>query len=59
VALKGPVRPSEEITRTGLIVSRICLEFDAVIQCLFLDEQRLWEARSPLLDNISQEAIEV
>jgi predicted nucleotidyltransferase len=59
VVLKGPLRPSEEITRTGGIVSRICLEFDAVIQCLFMDEQRFREERSPLLHNISREAIEV
>ena len=59
VVLKGPVRPSEEITRTGGPVSRICLESDAVIQCLFMDEQRFREARGPLLHNISREAIEV
>jgi len=59
VVLKGPVRPSEEITRTGEFVARICLEFDAVIQCLFMDEERFLEARSPLLHNISREAVEV
>jgi len=59
VVLKGPVRPSEEITRTGEIISRVCLENDMVIQCLFMEEQRFREARSPLLESISREAIEV
>jgi len=30
-----------------------------VIQCLFMEEQRFREARSPLLESISREAIEV
>lgn len=59
VVLNGPVRPSQEITRTGGIVSRICLEFDAVIHCLFMDKQRFSNSRSPLLDNIAREASEV
>ena len=59
VVLKGRVRPSEEITRTGRIVSGICLEFDTVIQCLFMEEERFHDASGPLLRNISREAIEV
>lgn len=59
VVLKGPVRPSEEITRTGEAVSRICLESDTVIQCLFMDEQRFVAGKSPLLDNVARDAIEV
>ena len=59
VVLKGRVRPSEEITRTGGIVSGVCLEYDAVIQCLFMEEERFWGSGSPLLRNVSREAIEV
>ena len=59
VVLKGRVRPSEEITRTGGIVSEVCLNHDAVIQCLFMDEERFRSMGSPLLRNISREAIEV
>jgi predicted nucleotidyltransferase len=59
VVLKGRVRPSEEITRTGGIVSGVCLEYDAVIQCLFMDEERFRGSGSPLLRNVSREAIEV
>jgi hypothetical protein len=59
VVLRGPVRPSQEITRAGEIVSDICLEFDAVIQCLFMDEQRFQQRGTPLLRNIADEAVEV
>ena len=59
VVLKGPVRPSQEISRTGGIVSEVCLEYDAVIQCLFMEEERFREAGSPLLRNIYREAIEL
>ena len=59
VVLKGRVRPSEEITRTGGIVCGVCLEYDAVIQCLFIDEERFRGSSSPLLRNVSREAIEV
>ena len=59
VVLKGRVRPSEEITRTGGIVSGVSLEYDAVIQCLFMDEERFRGSGSPLLRNVSREAIEV
>jgi predicted nucleotidyltransferase len=59
VVLKGRVRPSEEITRTGGIVCGVCLEYDAVIQCLFMDEERFCGSGSPLLRNVFREAIEV
>jgi predicted nucleotidyltransferase len=59
VVLKGRVRPSEEITRTGEIVCSVCLEYDAVIHCVFMDEERFRRSSSPLLRNVSREAIEV
>jgi len=59
VVLEGPFRPSEEITRTGGILSSLCLEFDAVIQCLFMDAERYRLGRSPLLHNVFREAVEV
>ena len=59
VVLKGRVRPSEEITLTGAVVSGVCLEYDAVIQCLFMDEECFWSMGSPLLRNVAREAIEV
>ena len=40
VVLEGPVRPSEQIPRAGAIVSAVCLAFDEVIQCLFMEERR-------------------
>lgn len=59
VVLKAPVRPSQEIRRTGGIVSDVCLEYDAVIQCLFMEEECFRDAGSPLLRNINREAIEL
>jgi len=59
VVLKGPVRPSQEVRRTGGIVSSLSLEFDTDIQCLFMDEDHFRQGGEPLLDDVSREGIEV
>ena len=59
VVLRGAVQPSDEITRSGGIVSAICLEHDVVIQCLFMEEERFRRSGSPLLRNVSRESIEI
>ena len=48
VVLKGRVRPGEEITRTGGIVTGVCLEYDVVVQCLFMDEARFLGGGFPI-----------
>lgn len=59
VILQAPVRPSLEIRRTGGIVSSLSLQFDTVIQCLFMDEDGFQRHEEPLLDNVRKEGIEV
>ena len=59
VVLKGPVHPGQEIERTGEFVSGLSLEYDAVIQCLFLDEEQYAGAESPLVENVAKEGVEI
>jgi len=59
VVLKGPVRPSQEVRRTGGIVSGLSLEFDTDIQCFFMDEEHFRHGEEPLLDDVAREGVEV
>jgi predicted nucleotidyltransferase len=57
VVLRGTVHPGREIDRTGDIVSRLSLEHDVVISCVFIDEYRFAHRNGPLLRNIRREGI--
>ena len=57
VVLKGAVSPCEEIARTSEIVAELSLQFDEVIGCLFMDEERFLHRQGPLLRNIRREGI--
>ena len=57
VVLKGPVQPGAEIARTGAIVADLSLQADAVISCLFMDEERYQHRAGPLLRNIRREGV--
>jgi predicted nucleotidyltransferase len=59
VVLKGPVQPAAEIARTGEIVAELSLQFNAVISCLFMDEDRYLNRAGPLLRNIRREGVSV
>jgi predicted nucleotidyltransferase len=59
VVLKGRVSPGDEIARTGDIVAELSLQFDQVICCLFMDEERFETRNGPLLRNIRREGIPV
>ena len=59
VVLKGPVRHSQEVRRTGGIVSALCLDSELDVQCLFMDEEQVRQHWMPLLRNISREGVEV
>jgi predicted nucleotidyltransferase len=59
VVLKGPVRPYDEIEKTGEIVSRISLKYDCVISCVFMDAERFATRNGPLLRNIRREGVSV
>ncbi|MDQ7827176.1 MAG: nucleotidyltransferase domain-containing protein [Candidatus Eremiobacteraeota bacterium] len=57
VVLDGTVSPSEEVTRTGEIVSRLSLLSEHVISCVFMDRDRFHHRNGPLLRNIRKEGI--
>jgi len=59
VVLKGPVRPGQEIERTGDIVAELSLEFDTVIECLFVDEARFASLASAAIENAAREGIPI
>lgn len=55
VVLKGSVSPCDEIERTSEIVEDLCLRFNAVICCVFMDEDRYVHRNGPLLRNVRRE----
>lgn len=57
VVLLGKVNLGEEIQRTGDIVTGLSLKNDAVISCVFMDENRYLHRNGPLLRNIRKEGI--
>ena len=59
VVLTGPVRPMEEIERTGETVANISLEFNEVISCVFVDQSDFASRNTPLLRNVRKEGVPV
>ena len=59
VVLKGPVDSGLEIARTGEIVAELSLRFNAVVCCVFMEENRYASRNGPLLRNIRKEGIPV
>ena len=59
VVLEGPVRPGEEIARTGEITAGISLENDIVISCTFISADRFEHEESPLMINVRREGVPV
>ncbi|MFN3982037.1 MAG: nucleotidyltransferase domain-containing protein [Caldilinea sp.] len=59
VILRGPVQSSVEIARTGKIVADLSLQFDTVISCQFMDENRYLNRNGPFLRNIRREGVPV
>jgi uncharacterized protein len=57
VVLKGEVRASDEILKTGGIVADLSLKYNEVISCLFMTESRLLNHNNMLLRNIRHEGI--
>ena len=57
VVLKGPVRPGEEINRTIDDTADLSLEWDVVISCVFMDEDRFLHRQGPLLRNVRREGV--
>ncbi|MBI4639522.1 MAG: nucleotidyltransferase domain-containing protein [Candidatus Tectomicrobia bacterium] len=59
VVLKGSVSPGDEIARTGETIADLSLQFDEVISCVFMDEDRFTHRNGPFLRNIRKEGIVV
>ena len=57
VVLHGKVEPCTEISNTGEIISKLSLQFDTVLSCLFISEKEYLNHISPLLLNIHREGI--
>jgi uncharacterized protein len=55
VVLTGIVNPSAEIDYTGNLLVELSLKYNTVIACLFIDEPRFQDEKSPLLLNIHRE----
>jgi len=59
VVLQGPVRPGQEIARTGEATALLSLKYDTVISCTFVSADRYTTERSPLLLNVRREGVPV
>lgn len=59
VVLQGVVQPSEEIRRTGGIVTDLSLRYGVVIACVFMDEAQFRQGQEPFLRNVRREGIAV
>ncbi len=57
VVLHGSVDAVEEIKRTSGIVSNLCLDYEVVISCVFMDLYRYENKQGPLLRNIRKEGV--
>ena len=59
VVLSGSVDPEAEIERATPITAALSLEYDIVISCLYVSEERYAQEKSPLLLNVRREGVVV
>lgn len=57
VVLKGEVNPVEEIKRNSYLISEMCLEYEALINCFYFSELTLKQEDKPLIRNIKKDGI--
>ncbi len=57
VVLKGALGLGQEIEATSLELSQICLKYNVLIACLFVEEARFLKEKSPLMFNVRREGI--
>ena len=57
IVLHGNVKPCDEISNTGEMISKLSLQYDTVLSCLFISEKEYHHHISPLLLNIRREGI--
>ena len=59
VVLRGTVDLCAEIDRTEYLISKMSLDYNVVIACVFVSQDEFERERSPLLLNIRREGIAV
>lgn len=57
--LKGEVRPSEELERTGDAIAALSLKYDVLLSTIFRPEEAFYRADTPLLANVRREGVAV
>ncbi|OGI04194.1 MAG: hypothetical protein A2Y25_08795 [Candidatus Melainabacteria bacterium GWF2_37_15] len=57
IILKGKINPAEEINKCSDIISELSLKFDTVISCIFAQEDKFVNKKTPLFLNIKKEGI--
>ncbi len=59
IVLKGEVHPSEEVSRTVPITAALSLQYNVVISCTFISEDKVQGRDNPFLLNIQREGVTV
>ena len=59
VVLQGAVDPGVEIVRAGELTVPLSLQYNVVISCAFVAEERFRNERSPFLLNVHREGVPV
>jgi len=59
VVLQGSVDPGAEIARAGKLTASLSLQYNVVISCAFVAEERFRSERSPFLLNVHREGVPV
>jgi uncharacterized protein len=57
IVLKNNINPYQEIDKTGIFVSNLCLKYDVVISRHFISQEKFSNNNTPFLFNIRQEGI--
>ena len=59
VVLQGSVDPGAEIAHAGKLTASLSLQYNVVISCAFVAEERFRSERSPFLLNVHREGVPV
>jgi predicted nucleotidyltransferase len=59
VVLQGSVDPGAEIARAGYLTASLSLQYNVVISCAFVADERFRSERSPFLLNVHREGVAV
>ena len=57
VVLEGPLRPGQEIARTGVDVADVSLAHNVAVACVFVSREQFESEQSPLLINVRREGV--